>query len=218
MEKNLPEHNAEAYMTGGACSYEYAKQYNPEVRMLVSEVPYFSNDMVSDTTISNLKRKDALISGYTSCLKDLNYIQTIYNEIEYMFSSDNQFYLAVKERIDMIKSIETNIQQLQNNDSYDTFATKSQVFDSMYTMKFYSNLSLVLCRRACEEEIAINPSLSERQTEILKKARNTIAEREKCNLEELEKQIPYSVIPIQNLIKVQLESGLLYAQHIQNRD
>ena len=82
MEKNLPEHNAEAYMTGGACSYEYAKQYNPEVRMLVSEVPYFSNVMVSDTTISNLKRKDALISGYTSCLKDLNYIQTIYNEIE----------------------------------------------------------------------------------------------------------------------------------------
>lgn len=40
--------------------------------------------------------------------------------------------------------------------------------------------------------------------------------RETDNLDEMERQIPYSVIPIQNLVKVQLESGLLYAQYIQD--
>lgn len=43
-----------------------------------------------------------------------------------------------------------------------------------------------------------------------------LTERENINLSRMEEDIIYSVIPIPNLVKVQLESGLLYAQYIQN--
>ena len=203
-------------MKGGACSFEYARKYNLQVRILVSEVPYFSNATVSDTSLSDLKRKDVLISGYTTYLNDLNYIRPVYDKLKDTFSDSNQFYLAVKERLEMSESVQANLNQLNSSDAYDTFATNSQVFDGLNTMKFYSTLSLVLCRRACEEELAINSSLSSSQIADLKEARELLAARETSNLTEMEKQIPYSVIPIQNLIKVQLESGLLYAQYIQN--
>lgn len=216
MGKHLLGHNAESYMKGGACSFEYAQKYNPQVRILVSEVPYFSNATVSDTSLSDLKRKDVLISGYTTYLNNLNYIRPVYDKLKNIFSDSNQFYLAVKERLEMSKSVQANLNELNNSDVYDTFATNSQVFDGLNTMKFYSTLSLVLCRRACEEELAINAGLSFSQIAELKEAQEHLSKRETDNLDEMERQIPYSVIPIQNLVKVQLESGLLYAQYIQD--
>lgn len=216
MEKNLPGHNAEVYMSGGACSFEYAKKYNPNVRMLVSEVPYFSNPAVSDTSLSDLKRRDVLIDGYTDYLNDIYYIKPIYQKINHLFSDSNQFYLAVKERIEMSESTQANLKQLKSNNQYNTFATKSQVFDSLHTLKFYSNLSVVLCRRACAEELVTNTTLSPDQIHLLNEAKKMLTERENINLSRMEEDIIYSVIPIPNLVKVQLESGLLYAQYIQN--
>ena len=40
----------------------------------------------------------------------------------------------------MSKSVQANLNELNNSDVYDTFATNSQVFDSLNTMKFYSTL------------------------------------------------------------------------------
>ena len=157
-----------------------------------------------------------LISGYTTYLNNLNYIRPVYDKLKNIFSDSNQFYLAVKERLEMSKSVQANLKELNNSDVYDTFATNSQVFDSLNTMKFYSTLSIVLCRRACEEELAINAGLSFSQIAELKEAQEHLSKRETDNLDEMERQIPYSVIPIQNLVKVQLESGLLYAQYIQD--
>ncbi len=203
-------------MSGGACSFEYAKKYNPNVRMLVSEVPYFSNPAVSDTSLSDLKRRDVLIDGYTDYLNDIYYIKPIYQKINHLFSDSNQFYLAVKERIEMSESTQANLKQLKSNNQYNTFATKSQVFDSLHTLKFYSNLSVVLCRRACAEELVTNTTLSPDQIHLLNEAKKMLTERENINLSRMEEDIIYSVIPIPNLVKVQLESGLLYAQYIQN--
>lgn len=101
----------------------------------------------------------------------------------------------------MSKSVQANLNELNNSDVYDTFATNSQVFDSLNTMKFYSTLSIVLCRRACEEELAINAGLSFSQIAELKEAQEHLSKRETDNLDEMERQIPYSVIPIQNLVK-----------------
>ena len=47
-----------------------------------------------------------------------------------------------------------------------------------------------------------------------RKAKEKAEIRETENLAWMEQSIDYDVIPIRNLVKVQLESGLLYAQYI----
>lgn len=218
LEKKLPGHNAEDFVRGGACSFEYAKNYNQNVRMLVSEVPYFSNPCVADTSLTDVKRKNSLINGYKIYLKDVETLKLIYEDVKHLFSTSNQFFLAVKERVEMSDSIWANLCEIEKSDKYDTLATKSQVFDSENTMKFYSNLSLSLFRRACKEEIDNNPMLSSDQINKIKKAKEKVEVCEKKNLSAMENSIDYDVIPISNLVKVQLESGLLYAQYINNQE
>lgn len=212
LEQNLPDHNAEDVVNGGSCSFEYARRYNPDVRMLVSEVPYFSNPLVSDTSLSDVKRKDALIEGYQIYLEDLDVLKLIDKELGDLFSADNQFFMAAKERMEMSEAVRANLHAIENSDQYDVAATKSQLFDNVNTMKFYSNLSLVLFRRACEEELEQN--LSREQADKIRKAKEKAEIRETENLAWMEQSIDYDVIPIRNLVKVQLESGLLYAQYI----
>ena len=128
------------------------------------------------------------------------------------FSADNQFFMAAKERMEMSEAVRANLHAIENSDQYDVAATKSQLFDNVNTMKFYSNLSLVLFRRACEEELEQN--LSREQADKIRKAKEKAEIRETENLAWMEQSIDYDVIPIRNLVKVQLESGLLYAQYI----
>lgn len=66
------------------------------------------------------------------------------------------------------------------------------------------------------EELVTNTTLSPDQIHLLNEAKKMLTERENINLSRMEEDIIYSVIPIPNLVKVQLESGLLYAQYIQN--
>ena len=120
--------------------------------------------------------------------------------------------MAAKERMEMSEAVRANLHAIENSDQYDVTATKSQLFDNVNTMKFYSNLSLVLVRGGGGGGGA-GPESTEREGKKGGgKERGGIGETE--NLAWMEQSIDYDVIPIRNLVKVQLESGLLYAQYI----
>lgn len=216
-EEFLPNGKPEESLSGGCCSVEYAKEYVvPDVRMLVTEVPYYSNPVIASTRLTSVKRRDAVKAGYELYLEDLKFVQSAYEQVKELFAAENQFHLAVKERLSSINSLEAGLQKLEADTKEDPFATESQVFSSGQNMKFYSNLSLVLFRRACEEELQREQENKKECSALLIAVRDKVWAREQANLEYMEKHIEYETIPIANLVKLQLECGLLYAQYIQD--
>lgn len=235
-EEFLPNGNPEELLSGGCCSVEYAKEHVvPQVRMLVTEVPYYSNPVIASTKVTDIKRRDAVRVGYKLYLDDLKFAQSIYEQISNLFSIKNQFYLAVKEKLASIDSIEAGLKKLEMDTKDDPFATESQVFSSQQNMRFYSNLSLVLLRRACEEELQASvkgqtifagdvpepandfAEMSADKKMLLEAARDKVLTRERANLQDMEEHIEYEAIPIANLVKLQLECGLLYAQYVHDK-
>ena len=92
-------------------------------------------------------------------------------------------------------------------------ATVCQEFDNLLTTRFYSNLSIVLLRRACQEELK-KPDLAPEVRDQLEKAADSLYNKECENLAAMEKLFHYKAIPIAHLVKVQLECGLLYADYV----
>lgn len=215
-ETYIPDGHPEAFLNGGCCSAEYTQEHvNPEVKMLVTEVPYYSNAVIASKKMTDIRRRDAVKKGYEIYLGDLRFVQSVYQKVESFFAPKNQFYLAVKEKMGMLGSLEAGLNKLDADTKENPFATESQAFSNHYNMKFYSNLSLVLLRRACEEELN-KKEFFEEQKERLLEARDQIWEREKTNLKQMEEEIEYEVIPVSNLVKLQLECGLIYAQYVAN--
>ena len=97
----------------------------------------------------------------------------------------------------------------------------SEVFDNNVVSKFYNSLSTSLCARTCLYEIDkfkkdVNPDISAiKQLEKSYAAFSTNLESE-CMY--LEKVLNYKVVPIQSLVRIQLESGLIVAERRQKGD
>ena len=79
--------------------------------------------------------------------------------------------------------------------------------------KYRVLLQWTLLIRACEHELAKNPSLeaAQRLQRIHDEGEKEFAKR----AEIAEKELHYEVIPIRKLIAVQLESGMLVADYLQ---
>lgn len=217
METQVPKGEVTKYLSGGGCSFEYTEVISKSnVHMLIAEIPYFCCAEIENSEMSSEKRIDVLIEGLSSYLDDQKFVLPIYEQVQQLFSRSNQFFLATEERMNSISEMEVRIANLKSQKKDESLATRSQVFDSIFCLKFYSNLTLSLFRRACEEEISRNPNLLESDKEKLEKAKTEVGVKEDKNLAYLEKNINYSAIPIQSLVKHQMECGLRYAAHIQS--
>ena len=213
MEKYIPDQPTEQLMRGGSCSYEYAtRDGNQKVAMLVTEMPYYMDPRVSDMSLSDKTRGEVVLEGCKLTMKDFDFWKPIYDDIARYMHQDNQFFLASKERSGSGSDFVAKENWVKADTSMKEKATVCQVFDNLLSNRFYSNLGIVLLRRACDDELA-REGICKETASILKEAREKLYEKECQNLASLEAELNYSVVPISHLVKVQLECGLLYAQY-----
>lgn len=214
LEKFMPDQPTETLMSGGACCYEYAtRDGKSKASMLVTEMPYYIDPRVSDMSLSDRIRRDVVLEGCGLSLKDYDFWKPIYDAICGYMQEDNQYYLAARERIGMRKSLVAKQNWAKTDPGMEERATVCQVFDNLLSGRFYSNFNMVLMRRACEEELA-RENVAPEAKQALEEAREKLYAKECENLEALERELNYSVIPISQLVKVQLECGLVYAQFV----
>lgn len=214
LEKFMPDKPAAQLMNGGGCSFEYANRDGElHSRILVTEMPYYSDPRVSDIGLSDRTRREVVLEGCELALEDYHFWKPVYDRICRLMSMDNPFYLAAKERCGLDISLEAKKKWAMQEASMEETATVCQVFDNLLSSRFYSNLSIVLLRRACDFELE-NSVLEPAQIKILQDARNGLYEKECANLDFLERELDYTAIPIAQLVKVQMECGLLYAQYV----
>ena len=88
------------------------------------------------------------------------------------------------------------------------------MFDSLLISKFYAVLCTSMTLRAVTHELEKRAQCTEEELEVLKQAQEIVRGylEEECSY--LEKELDYQVVPIKDLVKIQLESGLIVSQNI----
>ncbi len=204
----------------GTCGLDYAIEIaeGEEVFGLVSEVPYFYDRRIDDISESGAIRKDLILEACEFQEMINKRIMGILEKVHSCISKDNMFAVVLCEiSKGALPGIEAKRKLVENNDNLLMKAKISEEFENAYISKFYNLLSLGMLLRALEYETAKTGSLNEVSNvkiSLLKEAQMEAEEEFERLSSRLEKEMNYSVIPIQNLIRIQLECGLVIAEYL----
>lgn len=207
----------EGMLTCGTDSSSYAKRKGDTVT-LVTELPYFYDPRIEDTSESDISRRDAILKSCEYSLELNNIIKDTVDDIKDYIPKDNPFMLVLENQIqsgtDYIEAEKKWAQE--GKEEFLRKAKVSEAFDNLLVTRFYHMLSLGMLIRVCEYELERMDDSDNKKKDALEKSKEKSEERLKNLSDVLEEKINYSVIPIQKLIRVQLESGLIVANHIKD--
>lgn len=204
-------------ISGGNCSDQFSRKHF-ETFTLLTELPYFYDVRIGDTSPSNCTRREAFIDMLDFSDEINNEILSALEIVKPYMNKNNPFLCAVT---DFTKDVYTKAQrnQVNNEDYYDEIASEAEKFDCHVVSKFYKLLTLGMLVRAYNEELDKMLYMdfgTERHKTLLTskdKAENLFATLS----ETIEDALDYKVISIKQLVSIQLQCGLIVADHIKNR-
>lgn len=206
--------NPEELINVGTCSAEYSYERHGSFTLL-TELPYFYDKRIEDLSDSDITRKDAIT-------EKLNYnretneqiLDTIEFAKEYV-DSNNPFKLAL-EAFTEGRGDDATERMINEDESYMKPATVSEKVDNLLVAKFYKSLSFGLLIRLLENAENSDKIVDDSIREEIKNKKQKIEKIHKDLIDYLEKELEYHVVPIKNLIKIQLGCGLVVADYLQN--
>lgn len=207
----------EELCSAGDCSASYAKAKCGAFTLL-TELPYFFNPAICDLSESDMLRKDANLYAldYNKRLQEFAYdtMQIAWDYID----PENPFKFAMN-GFNRISDDTATRKMLETNPEYQKKATVAEKFSNVDLQPFFSCLTLCLYTRAHQmelEQMAERGEDNPAKKEALTRALHIFETRLMEQAAEAEKTLPYEVVPIQKLIRIQLESGLLTASQIRD--
>ncbi|XFA99155.1 M14 family zinc carboxypeptidase [Candidatus Izemoplasma sp. B36] len=207
------------HINNGTCSHEYAENtYKPF--SVMTELPYFLDERVCDTSKTKTTRKESLLNSYKYNEQVLDFIRENLSIYETLIDKKhNPFYKAIQMYISALSSNEINKKIILQNSEYNNFATKAEIFDSLIKSKFYMGiLAIGVLQRISKYEIdRLNKSNQKVAVKILKKANKLALNKIDEIANELDEDLNYRVLKIKDLIKVQLETGLIVLNYLNNQ-
>lgn len=203
----------------GTSSSDYAGSIT-KCFTLLTELPYFFDSRIEDMSESDLTRKEAILKSVELSQAHFARLDQILQEIRPYIQKENPFVKLVEEVIQYVREgSEAKIKWAESNPEFDKPAKMAEVFDNLYAAKFYNGLYLGLTVRTCKYEIErlqLSDNSNEEALSTLQEAHH-IGEKlleEYCSV--LENELDYTFIPIQKLVRIQVESGLLVANYIRD--
>jgi hypothetical protein len=199
-------------LKGGTSSMDYARRLCDPFG-LVCEVPYFYNASIHDTSPSDMLRRDAILQGLAQHRAELELLQEQYGAVERELTIESPFRVAVEETLrtwpDHVAAHEN---WARTDPETERQATVAEKLDNLLIWRFYRLLSLGMFVRLLETQLAASGT-SPALDAALAAARTWFEERGSA----LEADLNYSVIPIRKLVRVQLGSALVAAEHAAGR-
>ncbi len=201
----------ETLLTAGTSSDAYAGQYG--CTTLVTELPYFYDPRIESSKPMEFTREEAALQKMETLKKQYAEIGEHFAKVDAFMSDDNPFVKMIRLMLkDRDKHFESEVKFIKENDEYKQPCKESEAFDNLELPKFYRLFSWGLLIRGIEHEIAKNPPKEvldklipvHMECEVLMKKYGEIAEND----------LQYDVIPIQKLVRIQLECGMLLAEHV----
>jgi hypothetical protein len=199
-------------LRGGTSSMDYARRFCDPFG-LVCEVPYFYNASIHDTSPSDMLRRDAILQGLAQHRAELELLQEQYGAVERELTIESPFRVAIEETLrawpDHVAAHEN---WARTDPKTERQATVAEKLDNLLIWRFYRLLSLGMFVRLLETQLTASGA-SPALDAALASARTWFEERGSA----LEADLDYSVIPIQKLVRVQLGSALVAAEHAAGR-
>lgn len=200
----------------GGSSYDYARELNPSVVELVTEVPYLYDPRIEDLGETDVLRRKAVLDAISWREELYKFISNVWSRAKNVLPTREACSEVglLRESIEYFlettpKSIEATRRWALRDPSLERRASVSEVFDNYYVTKFYSLLTLGmlyrLLRREYEKEM--RPALRDLVEEVEDKFHEIV--------KNLESDRRYRVIGIRDLVRVQLAAGLYTALYTQ---
>ncbi len=205
--------------SSGTSSSDYALRYNDCVS-LMTELPYFADDRISDSSYTDITRRQSIKSKINNTVRHYRGLDSELNKIRKYIAPENPFILLVEQIIKGLDSFAEAQLRWADGPQFNRLAKVSEVFDNNIVSKFYNSLSTGLSMRACEYELDRLGKESCEDKTAFKELRGvcdilSVKLIEEC--ENLEKELDYKVVPIRDLVRIQLECGLIVARRRYNQ-
>jgi len=200
--ESLGYENPQEIIMSGTDSFDYARRFNPNVIELVTEVPYFYDPRIEDTSGSGHNRRSLILERIDEDMRATRGMIRLYEEVKPKLTLETRFRESVEYFLEMIpKALEAERKWAETDKSVDREATVAEWLDNVYIHKFYRILRLGLMRRMLEEEVKAG-------NEALRDAHERVKAEMEGLAREVEKGLRYEVIPIRKLVRIQLAAGL----------
>lgn len=201
----------------GADSHTYASS-KADCVTLITELPYFFDPRIEDQSDSDISRREALLTEADQSEAFFEMLEGLVGGIRSYISQDNPFFKLMDPSSPARKERnEAQRKRALSDPEFEKPAKGAQVFSSFVVSKFYRGLSLGLAVRTCEFELQRLATEDSNDQEAITKLTGVLQEalhQLRQYTDELERELNYTVIPIQKLVRIQLESGLLVSNHI----
>jgi hypothetical protein len=205
----------------GTSSADYVSTIKEDCVTLLTELPYFFDPQIEDQREGELTRKEAILRSVKQSQAHFRELDKLLIDVRPNVSDDNPFIKFVEEVIHhILDGSEARIKWAESNSEFEKTATVAEIFDNLKAIKFYNGLYLGLTVRACEYELERLQHENNSGEAVVEKLKETCEKSEdllKQYCRELENELNYEVIPIQKLVRIQLESGLIVSDYLRSQ-
>ncbi len=215
IEKYAPMEDMSKAIPCGTSSSDFAKELCGAFTFL-TELPYFYDPRVDDTTPSDVIRKDAVLANLTWTAAANEELREIIAMSGEYLDPEDPFLLAVEAFTSDDMSEATKV-MIEQDPAYARPATEAEKFDNLLCSRFYKLLQYGMMVRANECALAAMEKAGE-ENEPKRAALTAAFERAEAAhrklAEELESEMHYEVVPIRKLVEIQLGCGLLALEYV----
>jgi hypothetical protein len=198
-------------ISGGTSSADYAKEAAGTFTM-VCEVPYFYDPRIEDLSPSDMVRKEAVLKSCDLSEQLYSFVSSYFSTILPLCGGDNPFRITLEDFLSSgIKVLAAKRKWAETDPGCAEVATVAEKFDNLQVSRFYGMLRLGLLMRCAEFE------LKRQSAPALNGVRDVAWDELVRSAGLLDKELNYSVIPIKNLVSVQLGSALAAATFIRDK-
>jgi len=199
-------------ITGGTLSFEYARKFCDPFT-LICEAPYFYHPAIGEASASDMSRRDVRLQAIERTRKDVQLLNGLYDTVKSELTVPSPFRDAIEEILKRSRAeMAAEEDWLRANPEIDERATVAEKYDSLVLGRRELLPHLGMFMRLLDAQIAATGNSTS-----LSSAREQAREIFERRAADLEADLDYTVVPIQKLVRVQLGSALLAADHAARR-
>ncbi len=197
-------------LKSGGSSLDYASSVNPGVCGLVSEVPYFYDPRIEDLSETEQTRKESVLARTDEAEARWKYIASVLAKLANAeVRKRDRFAEALLHFSEtQPKSLEATRKWAETDPLLARKATVAEVFDNQQVSKFYMLLMFGMLLRMAKGK-AVDSSIA---TPLTGELESQLDEQSSS----LESELRYKVIPLRDLVRIQLSSGLYTMLYLQD--
>lgn len=201
LEKNSDKDPAEILIVG-TNSYDYARRENPDVFALICEVPYIYDERLNNNTPIGLPKRDIYRVVLEKSWKSIEEFKEYVNDVSPYITDNNPYFEPVANYVKFIdKRREADERWVESDETLKEQATVAEAVHSQALLLWEVMALYGRTKKAISYEM-------EKGRKIPKDLDGKADEKLKAYIKAFEKTIEYKIMPINNLVKIQLTAIL----------